>query len=93
MAALFARVIAFAISGVVFRLLSSVGLSIFSMYAINDIFNEFIDQAYAASSGFSPTVLSLLALAGIDKCITILVGAMTFVVYLRSLSFIFGRKI
>lgn len=92
MAGLLIRLSAFIASGLIFRLLSGIGVSIFTMTAINSIFQAYIQNAYNAVGGFSPTVLAYMGVAGLDTCFTIIVGALTFAVYLRSISLIFTRS-
>jgi len=92
MVGLLIRLSAFIASGLIFRLLSGIGISIFTMHTINNIFQNYIQNAYSAVGGFSPTVLAYMGVAGLDKCFTVIVGALTFAVYLRSLSLIFTRS-
>ena len=91
MVSLLLRLSAYIASGLIFRLLSGIGLSIFTMTAINGVFQAYIQNAYNAVGGFSPTVLAYMGVAGVDTCFTVIVGALTFAVYLRSLSLIFTR--
>jgi hypothetical protein len=92
MGALLLRLSAFVLSGLIFKVLSGIGLSVFTYYAINTVFDNYITQAYQSMNGFSPLVLALIGISGVDQGISILVGALTFTIYLKSLSLIFTRS-
>ncbi len=92
MATVLIRILAYIASGLIFRMLTGLGLSVVTAYTLNTVFDNYITQAYQNMNGFSPTVMALIGIAGLDQAISILVGALTFMIYLKSLSLIFTRS-
>ncbi|CAI3132707.1 hypothetical protein MWMV18_MWMV18_03587 [Acinetobacter calcoaceticus] len=92
MASILIRILSYFASGLIFRMLSGIGLSVFTAYGLNTVFDNYITLAYQNMNGFSPMVMAFVGLAGLDQAISILVGALTFTIYLKSLSLIFTRS-
>ena len=92
MASILIRVLSYIASGLIFRMLTGLGLSVFTAYSLNTVFDNYITLAYQNMNGFSPMIMAFIGLSGADQGISILVGALTFTIYLKSLSLIFTRS-
>lgn len=81
------------VSGLVWRLLASIGFSIITIGFINTVVNDYINRAL---DGFNtlmpPTILNLLGVAKVDVVISIWINALIFVSTYKSLKIIFVRK-
>ncbi|AVN21966.1 DUF2523 domain-containing protein [Acinetobacter pittii] len=93
MAGLLVRVLTWFASGLIFRALSALGVGIFSMYFINDILSQFISSMNNAVSSLPADVISILGIAGFDKYLSIVLGALVTVTYLRSMRFMLTRQL
>ncbi|MCL8351085.1 DUF2523 domain-containing protein [Acinetobacter baumannii] len=93
MAGLLVRVLTWFASGLIFRALSALGVGIFSMYFINDILSQFINSVNNAVSSLPADVISILGIAGFDKYLSIVLGALVTVTYLRSMRFMLTRQL
>lgn len=93
MAGLLIKVFAFIISGLIWRLVASVGFTIFTIGFVNTIVNDYINRALQGfQTSMPPMIVGLLGLAKIDLCISIWINALIFVSTYKSLKFIFVRK-
>lgn len=93
MSSILLKVLGFVVSGLVFRLLASVGLSLFSIGFINGVVNDYINRALQGFSvSLPPLVLNLLGVAKADVVISIWINALIFVSTYKSIKFIFIRK-
>lgn len=83
----------FIVSGLIFRLLASVGFTLISIGFINNIVNDYINRALTGfQTSMPPTILNLLGIAKIDVVISIWINALIFVSTYKSIKFIFVRK-
>lgn len=92
MAGLLMRLLTWFASGLVFKALSAFGIGIFSMYFLNQIITSLIDSMRDAVTGLPPAVLGILGLAGFDKYLSIVLGTVVTITYLRSMKFVFTRE-
>ncbi|HCA5058636.1 MULTISPECIES: DUF2523 domain-containing protein [Acinetobacter calcoaceticus/baumannii complex] len=93
MASLLMRLLTWFASGLVFKALSAFGIGIFSMYFLNQIITSLIDSMRDAVTGLPPAVLGILGLAGFDKYLSIVLGTVVTITYLRSMKFVLTREI
>lgn len=92
MASILLRVIGFVLSGLVFRLLASIGFSLFTIGFLNSVVNDYVNRALLGfSSSLPPMVLNLLGVAKADFVISIWINALVFVSTYKSLKFMFVR--
>ncbi|HGW3827965.1 TPA: DUF2523 domain-containing protein [Acinetobacter baumannii] len=87
------RLLTWFASGLVFKALSAFGIGIFSMYFLNQIITSLIDSMRDAVTGLPPAVLGILGLAGFDKYLSIVLGTVVTITYLRSMKFVLTREI
>lgn len=93
MGALLAKVAGFVVSGLIFRLLASIGFSLATMAFISTVVNDYVNRALTGfSSSLPPLVLNLLGIAKADVVISLWINALIFVSTYKSLKFIFVRK-
>lgn len=93
MASLLMRLLTWFASGLAFKALSAFGIGIFSMYFLNQIITSLIDSMRDAVTGLPPAVLGILGLAGFDKYLSIVLGTVVTITYLRSMKFVLTREI
>lgn len=58
------------------KVLLGAGIAIFSTAVIQTVLTSFINKAINASSAIDPTYIGLLAISGLDKAISIIIGAL-----------------
>jgi hypothetical protein len=58
------------------KVLLGAGVALVSAAGINLVLTGFINKAINASSAVDPTYLGLLAISGVDKAISIIIGAL-----------------
>lgn len=93
MPAVLIAVLGYVVSGLVFRVLASISVSLFAAAYIRAKVNEYLDNAYvAANSAIPPDVSALLNLARADEVLSIITGAIMFAAFMKSLKLIFVRK-
>ena len=93
MQAILVAVAGYIVSGLVWRLLASIGFSIITIGFINTVVNDYINRALDGfNTSMPPTILNLLGVAKVDVVISIWINALIFVSTYKSLKFIFVRK-
>lgn len=78
-------------AGLAARLLTSLGLGIYTASAINDIVSAFIASFDTAIRSLPADALALMGLAGIDNALTTIIAAITTVAYLKAFAVLFGK--
>ncbi len=88
-----AGVISFIVSGLVWRILASIGFGIATAAFINNIINDYLNRALNLMSGsISADVSALLGIVGADDCISVIIGGLVFIATYKSLKLIFVRS-
>lgn len=86
-------IISFVLSGLVFRVLASIGFSLATAYFVNQIIDDYLVKSInSMSSALRPDVSALLNLIGADEAISIMIGGLSFVAMYKSLKFVFVRN-
>lgn len=93
MAGVLLRLLSYFAASLVFKILSSLGVGIFSMYFLNEIMTNLSNSMRDALTGLAPSVISILGLFGFDKYVSIVFGAFTTVMYLKSMRLLVTRQI
>ncbi len=86
-------IISFVLSGLVFRVLASIGFSLATAYFVNQIIDDYLVKSInSMSSALRPDVSAFLNLIGADEAISIMIGGLSFVAMYKSLKFVFVRN-
>lgn len=90
---LLVSVMGFVVSGLVWRILASIGFGIATAAFINVVINDYINKALQLMSGsVSADVAALLGIVGADDCLSVMIGGLVFVATYKSLKIIFVRS-
>lgn len=93
MPAMLVAVIGFVVSGLVWRVLASIGFGLVTAAFVNDVVNDYMNRALTLMSGSIPAdVAALLGIVGADDCISVIIGGLSFVATYKSLKLIFVRS-
>lgn len=93
MAKLLALVSGYIISGLIFRLLASIGFGLATATFINELIHQYLSKSMAQmNTALDADVAAYLNLLRADDCISIIVGSISFVATYKSLKLIFVRK-
>lgn len=93
MPAVLIAVLGFVVSGLVWRLLASIGFGLATAAFINNITNDYINRALVLMEGsMSADVAALLGIVGADDCLSVIMGGLSFVAVYKSLKLIFVRS-
>lgn len=85
--------VGFVISGLVWRLLASVGLGIITASFVNNVTTDYLNKSLSLmNSAISPDVAALLGMVGADDCLSVICGGITFISVYKSLKIIFVRS-
>ncbi len=76
MAKLLALVIGYALSSFVLKLLTTLGIGIFTYVGLSALINEMLGMIQPLFSQLPASILSLLALAGVPEALSIIASAM-----------------
>lgn len=68
-------VASFVLTGAIRKMLVGAGLGLVSMSVISLLFERYLDRFIQYSAGDSVNIFGLLALAGVDKCLSVIIGA------------------
>ena len=93
MAPLLARLAAFVVSGLIFRLLASIGFTLVTAGFINSVVNDYINRALNTLGSLPSDVIGILGILRVDEMISLWINALLFVATYKSLKLIFVRKV
>lgn len=83
----------FIVSGLVWRLVASIGFGIFTAAFIYNVTNDYLNKSLSLmNQGMNPTAASLLGIVGADDCISVMIGGLVFISIYKSLKMIFVRN-
>lgn len=83
----------FVISGLIFRLLASIGFGLATQHFVKDVVSGYLNKGVTQMrTALSPDVSAYLGIARVDDCISILIGTITFIATYKSLKIIFIRQ-
>lgn len=89
---LLVRVAGFIISGLIWRLLSSIGFTLVTAGFINGVVNDYLNRGLGMLGTLSPDITGILGLLKVDEAISVWINALLFVATYKSLKLIFVRK-
>lgn len=93
MPAMLVAVIGFVVSGLVWRLLASIGFGLATAAFVNNVINDYVNRALTLMNGsISADVAALLGIVGADDCLSVIMGGLSFVAVYKSLKLIFVRS-
>lgn len=93
MPAMLLAVIGFVVSGLVWRLLASIGFGLATAAFVNNVINDYVNRALTLMNGsISADVAALLGIVGADDCLSVIMGGLSFVAVYKSLKLIFVRS-
>ena len=93
MPAMLLAVIGFVVSGLVWRLLASIGFGLATAAFVNNVIDDYVNRALNLMNGsMSADVASLLGIVGADDCLSVIMGGLSFVAVYKSLKLIFVRN-
>lgn len=93
MPAMLLAVIGFVVSGLVWRLLASIGFGLATAAFVNNVINDYVNRALTLMNGsISADVAALLGIVGADDCLSVIMGGLSFVAVYKSLKLIFVRN-
>ncbi|MGP4971997.1 DUF2523 family protein [Psychrobacter aquimaris] len=85
--------IGFIISGLVWRLLASIGFGLITAAFVLVVINDYLNRSLALmGQGLHPTAAALLGIVGADECISVMIGSISFVAVYKSLKLVFVRS-
>lgn len=88
-----AAVIGFIVSGLLWRVLASIGFGLATAHFINQVIDDYLSRSINQMTGvLPPSTSAFLNLIGADDCISVMIGGLTFVATYKSLKLIFIRK-
>lgn len=79
------RIIAWVIGSLIFKLLAAFGVGIAVMTGVNALIEGAFDEIQSLSSGVDPNVLAILGMLRIDDAISVIAGAVSVRISLRTL--------
>ena len=93
MPAMIIAVLGFVVSGLVWRVLASIGFGLATAAFVNNVINDYMNRALSLMQGsLSADVAALLGIVGADDCISVIMGGLSFVAVYKSLKLIFVRS-
>jgi len=93
MPAMLLAVIGFVVSGLVWRLLASIGFGLATAAFVNNVIDDYVNRALNLMNGsMSADVAALLGIVGADDCLSVIMGGLSFVAVYKSLKLIFVRN-
>lgn len=93
MPAMLLAVIGFVVSGLVWRLLASIGFGLATAAFVNNVIDDYVNRALNLMNGsISADVAALLGIVGADDCLSVIMGGLSFVAVYKSLKLIFVRN-
>lgn len=93
MPAMLIAVIGFVLSGLVFRVLASIGFGLGTAYVINKIIDDYLVRSInMMGTGLPADVSAFLNLVGADDALSVMIGGVAFVATWKSLKLILVRK-
>lgn len=85
-------VIGFVISGLVWRILASIGFGLGTAYFVRGVVSDYLNKALnLMNSSVSSDVAALLGMVGADDCISVMMGGLVFIAVYKSLKLMFVR--
>lgn len=86
-------IISFIVSGLIFRLLASIGFGLGTAYFINQVINDYLTRSInLMGTALPPETSAFLNIIGADHCISVMMGGLTFVAVYKSLKLILVRQ-
>lgn len=83
----------FLISGLVWRLLASIGFGLATAYFVRNVIGDYLNKALNLMNSAVPAdVAALLGMVGADDCLSVMMGGVTFIAVYKSLKIIFVRS-
>lgn len=93
MPAILVAVLGAVVSGLLWRILASIGFGLATAAFVNDITNDYINRALNLMQGsMSADVAALLGIVGADDCLSVIMGGLSFIAVYKSLKLIFVRS-
>lgn len=93
MPAMLLAVIGFVVSGLVWRLLASIGFGLATAAFVNNVIDDYVNRALnLMNRSMSADVAALLGIVGADDCLSVIMGGLSFVAVYKSLKLIFVRN-
>ena len=93
MPAMLIAVLGFVISGLVWRVLASIGFGLVTAAFINHVINDYLNRSLnLMNSSLPPDAAALLGIVGADDCISVMIGGIVFVATYKSLKIVFVRS-
>lgn len=92
MQAILIRVAGFIVSGLIFRLLASIGFTLITAGFINGVVNDYLNRGLSVLGGLSSDITGILGIVRADEQLSVWINALLFITTYKSLKFIFVRK-
>lgn len=92
MQAILIRVAGFIVSGLIFRLLASIGFTLITAGFINGVVNDYIHRGLSVLGGLSSDITGILGIVKADEQLSVWINALLFIATYKSLKLIFVRK-
>ena len=92
MPAILAAIAGYIVSGLVWRLLASIGFTLVTASFINGVVNDYIYRGLSVLGGLSSDITGILGILKADEQISIWINALLFISTYKSLKLIFVRK-
>lgn len=87
------KFIVFVVSGLIFRLLASIGFGLATQEFVGKVVDSYLQKGVKSlNSALSPEISAYLNIARVDDCISILIGTIAFIASYKSLKLIFVRS-
>ncbi|RZG42754.1 DUF2523 family protein [Acinetobacter wuhouensis] len=92
MPALLAWFAGYLISSLIMRLLVGAGLSVLSFYFVNDLMNTAEEMIKNSILGLPTVALGFIRLYQIDRCISVILSALSLAAYIKTAKVFIGRN-
>lgn len=92
MPAILAVIAGYIVSGLVWRLLASIGFTLVTAGFINGVVNDYIHRGLSVLGGLSEDVTGILGIVKADEQLSVWINALLFIATYKSLKLIFVRK-
>lgn len=92
MPAILAVIAGYIVSGLVWRLLASIGFTLVTASFINGVVNDYIYRGLSVLGGLSSDITGILGIVKADEQLSIWINALLFITTYKSLKLIFVRK-
>lgn len=93
MAKILAMISGYIISGLIFRLLGSIGFGLATQVFVDVLVDKYLKKSmYEMNTALGSDIAAYLNLLRADECISIIVGSISFVATYKSLKLIFVRE-